>query len=185
VGTFTKIGLVIYRHHKGSNLISKSREMYSAKRGGTEEERMKQKGRLRCATLVGALFISTLLLGVEASAADQNPCSEDIATFCKDVGSGRAAIMECLERHESRLSDACKDYEAKMEKPRMEAREVVWQQMRVRQACREDVAKFCNDVTSESGGIGMCLKEHTSALSMPCKEAMEAARGGEEERKAK
>jgi hypothetical protein len=145
---------------------------------------MKQNGRLCCVILVGALFISALMFGADASAADQNPCSEDIAKFCKDVGPGWGAIMACLEQHESQLSDACKDYEAKMERPRMESREVAGQQMRVRQACRDDVTKFCNDVKSGSDGM-TCLKEHASELSIPCREAMEAARGGEEERKGK
>lgn len=145
---------------------------------------MKQNSRLCCATLVGALLILGLMFAA-ASAADQNPCSQDIAKFCKDIGPGRTAIMDCLERHESQLSDACKDYEAKMEGLRVEWREVVIQQKRVQQACRGDIVKFCNDVKPGSGGITTCLKEHASELSMPCKDAVEAARGGSEERKVK
>ncbi len=57
--------------------------------------------------------------------------------------------------------------------------------MRVRQACRDDVAKFCNDLKPGGAGIATCLKEHASELSMPCRDAVEAARGGEEERKTK
>jgi hypothetical protein len=148
------------------------------------EEKMKQKGRLCSAILVPALLILGLMFGCDAFAADQNPCSGDIAKFCKDVKPGWEATMECLERYEDRLSDACKDYEAKMEKPRMESREVAGQQMWVRQACRDDVTKFCNDVKSGSEGL-TCLKEHASELSMPCRDAIKAARGGEEERKAK
>ena len=92
--------------------------------------------------------------------------------------------MECLEAHENQLSDACKDYEAKMERPRMESREVSNQQMRVRQACKDDVTKFCNSAMSVSAGMA-CLKQHGSELSVPCKDAVEAASGGEEEQKAK
>jgi hypothetical protein len=150
-----------------------------------KEEKMKRKEKLYYIVVAGALLAVALIFGFDASAADQNPCSEDIAKFCKDVKPGQRAIMECLEQHESQLSDACKDYEAKMERPRAESREVVMQQMRVRQACRDDVAKFCNDLKPGSGGIAMCLKEHASELSLPCKDAVEAARGGEEERKAK
>jgi len=146
---------------------------------------MKQNSRLCCPTLVGALLILGLMLAAAASVAGQNPCSEDIAKFCQDVQPGKRAILDCLERHESQLSDACKDYEAKMENPRVESREVVMQQMRVRQACRGDVAKFCNDVKPGSGGITTCLREHASELSLPCKDAVEAAREGSEERKAK
>jgi hypothetical protein len=146
---------------------------------------MKETGRLCRTILIGALFTVGLMFAAEASAADQNPCSEDIAKFCKDIKPGRPALMECLEKYESQLSDACKDYEAKMESPRVESREAWWQQMRVRQACREDVSKFCNDVKLGTGGIATCLKEHAGELSIPCREAVEAARGGEEERKAK
>jgi hypothetical protein len=145
---------------------------------------MKQSSRYYCIILIGMFFISSLMFGTAVSAAEQNPCSEDIAKFCKDVKPGQRAIMDCLERHESQLSDACKDYEARMERPRAESREVVKQQMRVRQACRGDVAKLCNEAASGSGGITTCLRELASELSMPCREAVEAARGGEEERKA-
>jgi hypothetical protein len=146
---------------------------------------MKQDSRFYCIIIIGMFFISSSMFGTAVSAAEPNPCSEDIAKFCKDVKPGQRAIMDCLERYESQLSDACKDYEASMERPRAESREVVMQQMRVRQACRDDVAKFCNDAGSGSGGIATCLKEHASELSLPCKDAVEAARGGEEERKAK
>jgi hypothetical protein len=146
---------------------------------------MKQNSRLCCATLLGALLILGLIFAAAASAAEQNPCSQDIAKFCKDIGPGRTAIMDCLERHESQLSDACKDYEAKMEGPRVEWREVGMQQRRVQQACRGDIVKFCNNVKSGRGGIAMCLKEHANELSGPCKDAVEAARGGSEETKVK
>jgi hypothetical protein len=152
-----------------------------AKRG----EMMEQRSRSYCAILTGVLLISGVVFTVEAFAADQNPCSEDLAKFCSDLQPGRRAMMECLEQHEAQLSDACKAYEAKMEKPRMESREVVNQQMRVRTVCREDTIKFCSAEASGGGGIGTCLSEHTSELSAPCKDAIEAARGGGEERTAK
>jgi hypothetical protein len=132
--------------------------------------------------LASAFLIVGLGLALEASAADQNPCSEDIAKFCQDLKPGQRALMECLEQHESELSDACKGYEAKMERPRAESREVVMQQMRVRQACREDVTKLCSDAKSASGGIFACLRAHTGEVSMPCKDALAVAKGGEEEK---
>jgi hypothetical protein len=46
---------------------------------------MKQKGKFSCAILVGAFFIPGLMFGAGVSAADPNPCSEDIAKYCKDV----------------------------------------------------------------------------------------------------
>lgn len=146
---------------------------------------MKQNRGYCWATFAGTLLILGLMFTAAASAADQNPCSQDIAKFCKDVGPGRTAIMDCLERHESQLSDACKEYEAKMEGPRVEWREVLMQQKRVQRACRGDIVKFCSDVKSGRGGFATCLKEHESELSTPCKDAVEAARLGSEERKVK
>jgi hypothetical protein len=150
-----------------------------------KEERMKQISGLVRTILIAGLFISGLMFGAEAFAADQNPCSEDIAKFCKSPQYNRRAILECLERHESQLSDACKDYEARMENARMESREVAMQQMRVRQACKDDVSKFCKNVKPASNGTAACLKEHGNELSAPCKEALEASKGGAEERKTK
>jgi hypothetical protein len=59
------------------------------------------------------------------------------------------------------------------------------QQKRVQQACRGDIVKFCNDVKPGRDGIATCLKERVSELSKPCKDALEAARGGSEETKVK
>jgi hypothetical protein len=146
---------------------------------------MKQLKKLCPVVLLGVFFISGLLFGAEVSVAEQNPCSADIAKFCKDIQPGKRAMMECLERNESQLSDACKEYEARMENPRMEAREVALQQMGLRQSCGDDIARFCGDVKPGSGGVQACLKEHMKELSMPCKDAVEAAKGGAEERTGK
>ena len=156
-------------------------------RPGNKEEQMNQSCWLYHAVLVSALVFPGLTVGLGASAADQNPCSEDIAKFCGNVKPSQRALMECLEEHESRLSDACKDYEAKMERPRAESREVITQRMRVSQACREDVSKFCLCATVQpaTGGVLACLNEHAVEISVPCKAAIEAARGGEEEQKGK
>ena len=146
---------------------------------------MKRNSKLYSAMLAGVFLVWGLMLGPAASAADQNPCSEDIAKFCKDVKPGQQALMQCLEKNEAQLSDACKTYEAKMEKPRMESRETAAQQMKIRQACGMDSIKFCNDAKSISNGVDVCLKEHTGELSMPCKDALAAMKGGEEEKTAK
>jgi hypothetical protein len=146
---------------------------------------MKHNDPLWDAILAYILLISGLMFGFDVSAADRNPCSEDIAKFCKDVKPGQRALMECLEEHETQLSDACKDYEARMGGARIESREALYQQMWIRQACRDDVTKFCNDVKSGSDGIATCLKEHASELSIPCRDAVKVTRGGEEEKKAK
>ncbi len=51
------------------------------------EKKMKDErnNSFSCIIVVGAFFVAGLMFGAEVSAADQNPCSEDIAKFCKDV----------------------------------------------------------------------------------------------------
>ena len=138
---------------------------------------------LSCRILIGLLFMSGLAFGAGAATTDKNPCSEDITKFCKDVKPGnRRAIMDCLERHESELSDACKDYEAKTENVRMEAREVTMQQMKVHQLCKDDISKFCNDPKLGSDGLTTCLRGHGSEVATPCKDALDQAKGGAEEK---
>lgn len=113
-----------------------------------------------------AFFIVAFLLGLgtasnRAEARNQGPCSEDIATFCKDVQPG-AGIGKCLKEHENELSPACKEGRGKMKKRMNE----------FQQACNEDVQKFCKDVKPGGGGIVRCLKEHESELSPECKTNM-------------
>jgi hypothetical protein len=147
------------------------------KRGNTKEEKMKQINRFYLATLVAGLFFLGLMFGSNASAADKNPCSEDIAKFCKDAKSDRRSIMECLEEHENELSDACKDYEATMGGSRVESREKTRHYKAFLQACKGDVSKFCKDVNPANGGIEKCLNEHQNELSTPCSESMKTVKG--------
>ncbi len=109
-----------------------------------------------------------------AFAADQSPCSADIAKFCKDAGQNRNHIMKCLERNESKLSDACREYEARMERTRVESREAGMHQMQIRQACKDDMAKFCKDGGTAQGGLLKCLEAHEAELSAPCNDGIKA-----------
>ena len=43
-------------------------------------------------------------------------------------------------------------------------------------ACAEDVAKYCKDVTPGGGRVVKCLKEHEKDLSPECKAGQEKAR---------
>jgi len=125
-------------------------------------------------TVAASLLCFDSMFETNVCAADQNPCSEDIANFCKDVKPDRRAIMNCLERHESQLSDVCRDYEAKMERTRVESREAGMHQMRFRQACKDDMAKFCKEAVSAQGEPLKCLKADENELSVPCNESIKA-----------
>jgi hypothetical protein len=151
-----------------------SQNIHSKKSGNTKEEKMKKVNSFYVVTVVVGLLCLGLMLGTNASAAVKNACSEDIAKFCKNVKPGPGAIMDCLEEHESELSDACKKYEAKMGGPRVERREEIREKVKFRQACKADVIKFCKDVGPVPGGIEKCLNEHKNELSTSCSERIKA-----------
>jgi hypothetical protein len=137
--------------------------------------------RMICLIIAAAgLLCFGLMFAADVFAADQNPCAADIANFCKDVKQDRRAIMNCLEQHESQLSDACRAYEAKMEKTRVESREAIMHQMRIRQACQDDTAKFCKDAGTAQGGLLKCLEGHENELSPSCNESIKAMQADKE-----
>lgn len=133
---------------------------------------MKSNLRLYFIVMVASFLCFSLMFGVTAFAADQNPCFDDTAKFCKNIGPGMTALMDCLEKHESELSSGCKTYEAKMLGLRVERAEQVGEKAKFRQACMNDMGKFCNDADPAKGGMLNCLKEHESELSTSCIESM-------------
>ena len=134
-----------------------------------------QLNRTYPAILITGFICLAAMLGADACAADKNPCTEDIAKFCKNIKPGTTALMDCLESHENQLSSACKEYEAKMGGKRVEMKEEVRDEAKIRQACRDDVAKFCKDIDPKQGGIAKCLKGHANGLSAACRESMKTA----------
>jgi hypothetical protein len=126
-----------------------------------------------------AVFCLCFLYGTRVSAGGSDPCTEDIAKFCKDVKHG--GVMDCLEQHENELSDACRTFEQKIGGKKIEMREEVSHMKLFRDACNEDMGKFCQDIKPEQGGIEKCLSEHGKELSTPCRERLKAA--GEERMK--
>ncbi len=144
---------------------------------------MKQIHPYYLAILVAGLFLLGLPHGGSVNAAEKNPCADDIAKFCSSVKPGTRAMIDCLEVHESELSDACKAYEEKMGGPRAEMREEVRQEKMLRQACPTEIDKFCRNAGFGPGGLAACLNEHMSELSAPCGNSVKAVK--EEQRTVK
>jgi hypothetical protein len=133
---------------------------------------MTRMNRVGLAILAAGLLCVGLMFGPEASAADKNACSDDIAKFCPNIKPGAAAAMGCLEAHESELSSVCKEYEASMGGKRAERREQIRETAQFRQACLSDMGKFCNDASPTQGGMLKCLNDHEKELTGPCRESM-------------
>ena len=66
---------------------------------------MKQMKRVNFAIMAAGLLCLGLIFGADASAADKNACSEDIAKFCQNIEPGMVALMDCLEKHENELTE--------------------------------------------------------------------------------
>ncbi len=136
---------------------------------------MKGLKRVGFMVLAGALcFI--LLPCAPVSAQEKNPCSEDIAKFCPDVKPDARSVLMCLEEHESDLSDACRNYETRVEGMRGERREIARQQRAIVLTCKDDIVKLCKDVDPLKSGFLNCLYEHETELSPPCSDSLKAAK---------
>lgn len=114
------------------------------------------------AALVPIIFILSAWSAWPVFAEETRPCAEDIVNFCKDVKPGGGGISTCLKKHEGELSSPCRDKLEESQKRLDEAK----------QACTNDVEKFCKGVEPGEGRIARCLKKHTPELSPACAEKM-------------
>jgi hypothetical protein len=131
--------------------------------------------------LTAGFFCSGLAVG--AQTADKNACSDDIAKFCKNFQGDPAATLGCLEEHEGELSEACREYEAKMEGRRGEAREDAKVRMRFGRDCGADIDKFCRNVDPAQQGLVKCIDDHKADLSLSCSEWLKAIKTEEPKQK--
>ncbi len=117
--------------------------------------------------LIAVLFCIGFALAADSYAANASPCAGDVEKFCKDVKPGGGAIAACLSQHQNDLSPACKEHVAAMQQRRELIRDI-------NRECKQDAAKFCQDVRPGQGRIVRCLTAHENELSAPCGEKIKA-----------
>jgi gas vesicle protein len=103
----------------------------------------------------------------ERSNALQQACGKDVEQFCKDIQPGQGRLARCLKEHKAQLSQECTAYwegVASGIKHKMES---------IKEACTQDLERFCKDVQPGQGRLARCLKEHSSEISAECKASME------------
>ena len=66
------------------------------------------------AFMVAGILCITVIFSPDILAASKNPCSRDIVRFCKNANFENNGIIQCLEEHESELSQACRNYKKKL-----------------------------------------------------------------------
>jgi hypothetical protein len=114
-----------------------------------------------------ALCAVFFLISISGNLASAQPppgrvnrsCMTDIDKFCKGIAPGNGRIAQCLKEHTSELSPDCKANRTELKKKVTEMRE----------NCKIDVDKYCNDINPGAGRIIKCLKAHDSELNPDCK----------------
>jgi hypothetical protein len=119
--------------------------------------------------VIAACILCLAAAGSKVCAGDMNPCSKEIAKFCKNIKPGSNEIIGCLEAHEADLSPECRAYEMKMEGPKGEKKEIAKIKMRFRQDCKADLVKFCKDVDPADSGLVKCIYRFEKEVSASCK----------------
>jgi len=128
-----------------------------------EESDEMPKAIVTLVSLVAVFFLWSALSARPVFAEEARPCSEDIASFCKDVKPGGGRIISCLKKHEGELSSVCKDKLQEVQKRIDEAK----------QACTNDIEKFCKGVEPGEGRIARCLEARATELSPACAEKID------------
>ena len=77
------------------------------------------------AFIMAGILCITVIFSSDILAAGKNPCSRDIVRFCKNANPENNGIIRCLKDHENELSQACRNYEMKLEGRSGERREPI------------------------------------------------------------
>ncbi|WP_295905332.1 cysteine rich repeat-containing protein [uncultured Bdellovibrio sp.] len=114
------------------------------------------------------IVVCALVLGFGSlsMAHEEGPCAKDRETLCAGVEHGGGAIAKCMKENKDKVSGECK---AHMEKMKGHMKEM-------KEACHDDVEKFCADVKPGKGHMMKCMKEHKEELSASCKEEVASAK---------
>lgn len=90
------------------------------------------------------------------------PCAKDRGALCAGIDSGDGKIFKCLQDNKDKLSAECKAHQEKMKEHYKE----------IKEACSDDVEKFCGEIKPGKGRIMKCMRQHKEELSSACKAEM-------------
>lgn len=132
------------------------------------------------------VFASSLLVLVFSSFAQaQNatpaphmghgPCAADAAKLCPGIEHGEGRIAKCLREKKDQVSAECKAAKEKMKDALQEMKE----------ACHDDVEKFCGNVEAGRGRIMKCMKKHQAEVSPSCRAEIEQMKAERKSRKGR
>lgn len=129
-------------------------------------------------TLCRLTFALALLPWTAAAQEAQPPtgpgrgaCHADVQRLCNAAKGQPGGVGGCLREHLEELSEPCR---AQIQERGAQARGAG---QRVRQACADELARFCPDAGPGSG-LMRCLRPHESELSEACRAALPQRGGG-------
>ena len=96
---------------------------------------------------------------IEQAKEVHQACMADAEKFCSDIPPGAGRVAVCVQQHEAELSQTCR---AHLQQVRARFNEV-------KEACRDDAARFCSNVPPGRGRVAVCLHEHAGDLSNACR----------------
>eukprot|EP00271_Cylindrocystis_brebissonii_P000507 TRINITY_DN1061_c0_g3_i1.p1 TRINITY_DN1061_c0_g3~~TRINITY_DN1061_c0_g3_i1.p1 ORF type:complete len:958 (-),score=202.65 TRINITY_DN1061_c0_g3_i1:1362-4235(-) len=99
-------------------------------------------------------------------------CHADRTTICKEVPDGMAQVFRCLQDHRDKLKEICRS--ALFEQEVRMAEDLDFK-FPMRQACSDERARFCPDVSQGHAAIIKCLQEHVkdSDMGVECTKEVE------------
>jgi outer membrane protein OmpA-like peptidoglycan-associated protein len=120
--------------------------------------------------LTGAQPSQTATIGYAEALGDLAAnCGRDINRYCSKANLGGGEVAQCLERHSSRVTSACKasaTRTAALLQQRSRAR------ASVRKVCELDRLRFCGGIQPGDAQILGCMYQARAHLSQPCRQAL-------------
>jgi hypothetical protein len=124
-----------------------------------------------------ALVVGSLIWGAPAFAQEKDQrkgaCAADAQKLCPDAKTAKER-MQCLQSHETELSQGCKDLRTHMGQLGAKSAE---KRAQMRDACKGDAETLCKDVKPGGGAVLQCLKSHETELSTACKDTLPKGKG--------
>lgn len=131
--------------------------------------------------IASSLFVLALSSFAQAQDAapaghmGHGPCAADAAKLCPGIEHGEGRIAKCLHEKKDQVSAECKANKEKMKQAFKE----------IKEACHDDVEKFCGSTKAGGGRIMKCMKEHKEELSPGCRGEVEQMKAERKARKGR
>ena len=110
------------------------------------------------------LLVAMTLSSVAFATSPQEACKGDLEKYCP--GKKGKERRSCLKENEGKLTEGCKSAIAEL-KGKIKARG-----KQIREACKDDLQKFCKDTPRGKGAKIKCLRDNESSLAEACKNAL-------------